>query len=333
MKKETAYLSSGCLLVDLLAGGEQGKCYRFGYIHNFVGAEASGKTFLALHACQEAFEQYGDKCLIVYDDTERAIVPEFGCSIFSALEDSVDDLQSKDSNIYWISSTTIEEFLDNITKKIPSFVEKKGFEKVVYILDSYDALWSEESKDHGFYLEKTKKLSVFLGNIVQSCAKNNILLIVVSQVREDISSPFRSLRRTGGRALRHGNSFTLMVAVGDKKIKKKAHGTDVIVAKDIKFKIQKSRFFVREGIELSFFINLLTKRIDNEMTNLAYLEKLGVIERTTHGRLVWNNRKMPLFELAQSIRKNNETEALTKKVIETFKQEEQKLIEKYGGVL
>ena len=314
--KNGNFLTSGCLLLDLMITGKPNCCYEFGKIHNLLGVESGGKSLLSLIACGIAKRQFDD-IAIVYDDSERAVNFDFAQLCFPEILDASEDISS---DVSYVTSETIEEFFENLQKL--SSLRK---ERAIYILDSYDALWSKDTKEDGYYLEKTRKLSVLAGKIASLCRNNNILLVIINQVREEVGSLVRSLRVSGGRSVRHYSSLRLQLHP-DQKFTKKAHGTEIVYMQMFQFQVLKSRFGkpFRKG---SFYVNFYSAKIDNELTNINYLLQVGKFKKDKSGRIEFDGKKLFPVELANYIRHNNKQEELAKLVIETFYEEEKKLEE------
>jgi len=311
---EEIYLSSGCSLLNLMISDEIEKAYIFGKIHNFFGVEGSGKSYLSLIACKIAKDQFQDDIAIVYDDTERALNTNFVELTFPELLEASDKIGDE---IVLLHSKTIEQVFENLEKLANIKQSLK-----IYVLDSYDALWSKDSKEDGYQTEKVRKLSFLAGKIFDLCKEANILLIIINQIRQDIGGIIKTYRTTGGFIIKHASSLRLQLQPSE-KFTKKAHGTDIVYMQKFDFQVKKTRFSkpYRRG---SFYLNFYNGRIDDELTNIMYLVGTGRIQKEGK-RFVYDNKKFTSRELARYIRQNNKQKEILNLLIETFKAEEERL--------
>jgi len=315
---EETYLSSGCSLLNLMISDEIDRAYIFGKIHNLLGVEGSGKSYLSLIACRIAREQFQDDVAIVYDDTERALNNTFVELTFPELLEASQEIGDITA---FKQSKTIEEVFENLEK-----LSKVKTPLKIYVLDSYDALWSKDSKEDGYQTEKVRKLSFLAGKIFDLCKEANILLIFINQIRQDIGGIIKSYRTTGGFIIKHASSLRLQLHPSE-KFTKKAHGTDIVYMQKFDFQAKKTRFSkpYRKG---SFYLNFYNGKIDDELSSIMYLLATGKF--TTEGKhknkkIVYEEKQFTPLELARYIRQNNKQEELLNKVVETFKAEEERL--------
>jgi len=317
MQEET-YLTSGCTLLNLMVSGSPDKAYIFGKIHNIFGVEGSGKSYLSLLACKNAFEQFQNDSYIVYDDSERALNMNIVDLTFPELFEASDKVDDS-SNVVLLHSKTIEDFFENLNQ----LAERKQSYKV-YVLDSYDALWSKDSKEDGYQTEKVRKFSFLAGKIFNLCYEANILLILINQIRQDIGGVIKTYRTTGGFIGRHAPSLRLQLHPSE-KFTKKGHGTDIVFMQKFDFQVIKSRFGkpFRRG---SYYLNFYNGKIDNELTNIMYLVATGKISKDKKTKkLTYDEKHFSPLELARYIRQNNKQEEILKMLLETFEAEEKRL--------
>jgi len=334
MAKKRIYLHSGCTLLNLAVTNHPKKCFCFGLIHNLFGSEASGKSLLSLLACINTFlvsRTHGKKSFIVYDDSERAFNYEFASRSCKDFVDSLEEAETLDefkkakSNVILTKSTTFEEFYEKLC-----ILSDKDFDLGIYVLDSYDALTSIDSKDDitesSYGTEKVRKFSTFAGRIATICEKKNILMILNNQLRDNISNIRfgKKYRVSGGFIVKHYSSLRLQLEKSSKKTEK-AHGSEVPIILDIDFLVVKSRLGIpfRKG---TFKINLYAGAIDDVLTNVEYLIKVGTIKRVNN-RYEWEGKKLYLTDLVKYIRANNQKKQLVDLVTEAFLKEEKKLYE------
>ena len=209
------FLSSGSIMLNLAASGmaKNGGWAR-GRIANIIGDGSSGKTILALEAAAWYFYNIQKiqsnifppikKFSIVYNNTEGVMdfpVSKLYGSAFNA-------------TVEWIQKGTIESFGRDYTRRVKAL--KEG-ESLLYIVDSWDALTSEASKERfeeaaekdteekGSYgTEKAKYGSAsFFSNICDISKGKDATLIIISQVRDKIDAMTfgKKKYRAGGKSL------------------------------------------------------------------------------------------------------------------------------------
>ena len=276
--------STGCDLLDMVTGGDKG-VYGFpaGRFVNVVGDRSSGKTFCANEIIASAYHKYPrDKFRWVYDDCER------GYSFDTQSMYGFDILPQDPEDI--IASTTVEEAFCHISDFADSLKEDQFG---IYVLDSLDGLTSEEQNaqaddrlkafhngkdyDKGSYgMGKPKYLSrEFFPQLCSKIQDKNILVIIISQVRENIDMfSFEKFTRSGGKALDFYAHMVVWLAT-TKKIVKKDRSIGVVV----KAKVTKGK--VPRPFRECFFTLIYDYGLDNIGTSIDYLYDL----RTPQGEL------------------------------------------------
>lgn len=208
------FIHSSLTLLNLAASGKgKNGGWARGHIINFVGDGSSGKTLLALELAAYVYHKMmGNvsknfpkvkKIKIVYDNAEG--VMDFPIKRMYS-ENFVNDVN-------WISSATVQECGRNVTNEI---IANKPGEMLLYIIDSLDALTSEEgldrfvdaakkgkAEDGAYGTEKAKYLSAsFFSNICSMMQGKDVTILIVSQVRQKIGITFgEKYSRTGGKSL------------------------------------------------------------------------------------------------------------------------------------
>jgi len=221
---------SGVTLLNCSCSDNPFGAWKLGTMVRLIGDTSSGKTFLVLTSLAEccSLKRLKDYRLF-YDDVEARnnfdISYLFGDRLAKRLEAPLsDDDGPRGSN-------TIEEF----KKTIFNLIKKK--EKFIYVLDCFDALTSEaelakmnERKTPGtkpkgsFKTEKTRGLSEMLRMVIRGLERTGSLLIIISQVRENMDRRFAFSPKfvtTGGRALFHYASTEIWLSQVE-KIRKEA---------------------------------------------------------------------------------------------------------------
>lgn len=278
---ENVRFSTGCKLLDMVTGGAEG-VYGFpsGRFVNIVGDKSAGKTFLANEIIASAYHKYDKKKFKwVYDDCES------GYS-FDTQELYGFDIMPENP----VRSRTVEEAFCNIS----DFANKlKGDQFGIYVLDSLDGLTSDEQNeqaqdrlkafhngkdyDKGSYnMGKPKYLSrEFFPQLASVIQDKNILVIIISQVRENIDMfSFEKFSRSGGKALDFYAHMVLWLATAKKTMKK-----DRAVGVTVKAKVTKGK--VARPYRECFFTFLYDYGLDDIGTSVDFLFNL----RTDKGDL------------------------------------------------
>jgi len=234
-KKETenierpdSLLPTGCTLLNCSFSDHSFGGYRKGTIVNLIGDSSAGKTLVAYTslAAMAADDSLSDYRFIL-DDAECAgafdIKKLFGNKLASRIEPP--GWHDKEPR----HSETVQDFHMFVKDAI---AENKPF---IYILDSWDAVDSEEDQKHvekmykdwkkdktsdkGSYgTAKAKMASSILRNIKSSIKKTESLVIIISQVRENLNAgTFGSKKtRSGGKALKHYSWQEIWLYLGEK---------------------------------------------------------------------------------------------------------------------
>ena len=226
---------SGSTLLDLTMSGTMEGAYALGGTTNIVGDKSSGKTLLALEAMSSARRKYPDS-VIRFAEIEAA----FDDSLAHKMGMPIDTFERPDPPI-----ETIDEFYRDIKQSIAG---KEAEVPLIYILDSLDALMTEEEqKQEDFtatgkaFGQRAKQLGEFLRKMKREFADNSVLLIINSQVRENIGAGMyqKKHKRAAGKALDHYESQELWLAeIG--KLKKGETPIGIIV----KAKTEKNKIWV-----------------------------------------------------------------------------------------
>lgn len=198
-----------CALSDNPYGG-----YRKGTIVNAVGDSSAGKSILAFTTFAASNAEGLHDYRFIFDDAECGA--SFNTEALFG-EETAERIEppSRDTNGDEQSSDTIEDFQMHIDKAL------RGGQPFIYVLDSFDGLTSEadrkkakeqiKQKEKGneetsgsYGQAKTIKTNEILREIKGKLKKTNSLLIIVSQVRENLDAKsFTKKRRAGGMALKH----------------------------------------------------------------------------------------------------------------------------------
>lgn len=259
------YVSSGCTVLDCVLG----KGYPLGRIVNIVGDRSTAKTALATEAVINFLQKYPQGAAR-YAETEAAFDTNYAKSMGLPL-DKVDFGNPEEPLI------TVEDFSRDLDK----FCQKqiKDDKPGIYVLDSLDALSdeSELEKDisEGSYgANKAKKLSQLFRMSTRKISDANVLLIIVSQVRDNIGVAFgEKHKRSGGRALDFYASIVLYLA-HLKTLKKTITKVERPYGVVIKSKTKKNK--VAPAFRECEFQFIFSYGVDNEESCIKFLDSIGV---------------------------------------------------------
>lgn len=312
-KKESVIktLPSNITTLDLALGGG----FPIGQISNIVGDSSSGKTFLACEFIAAARYLLGDKLEWFYDDIENRF--SFNTKHLYGF-----NIIKKDQ----VNSYTIEDFTENIREKLKRLKEGK---LLIYVLDSFDALSSEaevkrSEKDNEkgtFNLEKQKKLGEFFRLRAKEIKQKNCILIIISQVRENIGVSFGPrYYRTGGKALDHWASLIVWLAEVEKHRRK--HLAYGITTKCRVTKVGNDKPFRECFLEIVFDYG-----IDVVAGNILYLydmytEQGKRKEKIEKELFKWDKGEYSFKGLIAILEKNNQEKELSDMVQEKWEKTE-----------
>jgi len=314
---------TGSTLMDLIIAGEKGVFgYEAGKVYNLVGDKSTGKTFCAAEVISVNKYFYKDKFKWNYDDAEM------GCTLNSKKLYGF-DLIKKDT----LKSETVEDLFINVKKFVSTL---KSDQMGIYVIDSLDAIGSEEDKarsekrvklskqgkklETGSYqMSKQKFLSQeFFRNLVKELANTNCMLLIISQVRANIGVMFgEKLTRSGGKALDFYAHSCIWLANAE-KIKKL--GRDIGVR--IKAKTKKSK--TPRPYRWEYAILYYDYGVDNLSANIDYLFGLVTEAGKSKGTLTkppkieYNGKEYTRDELIKAAEKEGFEDAISQEVIEIW---------------
>ncbi len=317
-------ITTGADLINLVIGGG----YPFG-IANVVGDSSSGKSFLSGEAIAAAYHTYGkNNFQWFYDDAEKGY--KFNSKKLYGIDILNDGFMSQKRR-----SNTIEDFERNlehvITKKDPAM-------PFIYVLDSFDGISSEgeikyrkkkmkasekeeeeeddgkEKKEAGSYnLSKQKENHAIFRTRVRELEENNILLIVISQVKEKIGVMFGAkYYRTGGKSLDFYPNIIFWLAEVERYTKK-----DRPIGACIKIQGTKTRN--DKPFRFCFVDMLFDYGVDNISSNLRFLydlkTKLGKdTKKVKESSFDWDGASYSFDNLIAHIENENLENELLKRV-------------------
>ena len=225
------FIRSGSAIMDSALGGG----WVLGRIANVVGDRSAGKTLLAIEACAN-FHAVFPKGKIRYAESESAFDEKYAEALGMPI-DAVDFGHDRDMR-------TVEDWYNDMVAFLDA--REKDKNPGLYILDSFDALSDDAEMgrdiDKGsFGAGKAKKSGELFRKLVTRIEKLDVLLIVVSQIRDKLNVTFGETKtRSGGRALDVYCSHIVWLAeIG--KIKKVIGGVERIIGVNVKANVKKNK--------------------------------------------------------------------------------------------
>ena len=279
-KKIEEFVGSGSDLLDIISGGG----YEKGTIVNIIGDTSTGKTFLAAEAVFQAKKQYKKKVKVRYLDKEKGFkfdtTEMYGYDIREDLVQGVSSIQD--------FAADYGSFLKKLKKDEFGFYIVDSFDSICTDsdLEEYDSRVTEYEKGKNYTkgtmdMQKQKYSSKFFRTISDMTAEKNVILIIISQIRDNVGETYGTKWKvSGGKALQFYSSLRIFLK---RKEDFKLVGTD---------KIERSFGYCLEAKSLKSrckwpnricLINILYETgIDNVSSNIDYLYSL----KDNHGKLV-----------------------------------------------
>jgi protein RecA len=261
-KKDVDFLSSGCTLLDCVLNGG----YPLGRMVNIVGDKSTSKTALGTEAMINFLKKYPDS-KPAYRETEGAWDDAYAEAMGLPL-DQVDFGDREDPVI------TVEGFARDLEKYLDKHI--KSGEQGMYVLDSFDALSDEAEQEQdigkGTYgMAKAKTASILFRKLTKKLEKSKCLLIIISQIRENIGVSFgEKYRRAGGKALDFYASQILWLAHTG-KLKRTVKGMERTYGISIKATCKKNK--AGAAFRECEFDFIFAYGVDDVTANLDFLKK------------------------------------------------------------
>lgn len=277
------FLHSGCTTLNLaLSGkGEFGGWAR-GRVDNVVGDGSSGKTITALELAFNSWKNVKNTESNIYPDVKNVIIVYNNCE--GVMDFPLVKMYGRKfiESVEWVCIKSIEAMGRDFIRRMRNL--KKG-DFLLYIVDSWDALYSEVDKkrfdasikddkaeDGSYNLEKQKYAGKFFSNVCDEMENNkkDATLFIVSQVRQKIGITFgKKTYRAGGKAL---DFYTHQVAWirEQEKLKKTKKGHQRIYGIRSEVKVERSK--VAKPFREAQFTILYDYGIDdiNSMADFLY---------------------------------------------------------------
>lgn len=192
-KSNLQFVSTGCAVLDCALGGG----LALGRTANIVGDKSTAKTGTATEVMINFAMDFPDGD-IAYRETEAAWDDGYA----EAMGLPIDRIDFGDRENPVI---TVEDFYNDFDAFCDK--QKKAKRPGLYVLDSFDALSDEAEMDRAidkgsFGAAKAKKSSEMFRKMTRKQEQANVLLFIVSQVRDNIGAMFgEKHKRSGGKAL------------------------------------------------------------------------------------------------------------------------------------
>jgi len=186
--KDVEYIHSGCTLLDCVLGGG----WALSRIANIVGDKSTGKTLLTIEACIN-FRRAFPTGKIRYVEPEAAFDQSYATEL--GMPEDVDFAEDMD---------TVEEVYDDMVETFDALGKK---EPCLYVIDSLDSLsdkaeMGRKFDENSYGGTKPKQLGKLFRQLVRKIRSKRVLVIIVSQVRDNIGVMFGEKHtRSGGKAL------------------------------------------------------------------------------------------------------------------------------------
>lgn len=332
------YLSSGVTLLNLAATNHPDCFVKKGTYCLLVGESSAGKSYLATQILAEAANNPAfDDYELILDDCENGnlfdIAELFGNKLDSRLR-----APEYDSAGVPVNSASVEDFFGNVDNLI---TDKKKF---IYVLDSMDSLTSsvsdkkfEENKEKrqadlakgrytsdlsvGYGDGKAKVISSDLRRVVRRLTDSDSILIIISQVRQNITGYGPKYIRSGGMALTFycGVEVTIM---GGSEVKKTVSGKERVLGHKAKATITKNR---NTGLKTTVeFPILLGAGISDVDSVIDWLAVEGEIIKPARSNGLW---EFPKFDIKLN------RDQLAHALEDRFDEVKELVAERWGSIL
>lgn len=202
-KSGIKFLHTGCTLLDCALGGG----YALGRVTNIVGDRSTAKSALATEALINFTRQY-PKGKPSYRECEAAY--DMGYAEAMGLPLKKIDFGADEP------FTTTEDFIRDVGAVTSERIKTKT--PGIYVLDSLDSLSDEAEMERktgeaSYGMAKAKLLSEFFRKSARKLERAETLLLVISQVRDNIGAMYGDKqKRSGGKALDFYASQVLWLA-------------------------------------------------------------------------------------------------------------------------
>lgn len=263
------FVSTGIDILDLAISNRPRGGIACGRLTELNGLQGTGKSLIAAHMMANVQKEGGVACLL---DTENAVNEEF----FRAIGLNINDLVYRQPKTVEEIFETIETIIEIVRKK------NKIDKKVIIVVDSITAAPTksaiEANYDKQGYPDKARIISDALTKIVGMIGRNKIALVCTNQLRMKMNAPAFSDPYTisGGLSMPFYMSTRVRLTMKS-KLKNKE---DDVIGVRVNAYVEKNRIaspYKRVDFDIYF-----DRGVDNDTSNLAYLRKRGIIDKTKY---------------------------------------------------
>lgn len=245
------FVHAGCAVFDAMCGGG----YPLGRVVNIVGDKSAGKTLLTMEAFTNFHMQYDG--YMRYGESEHAFDEPYAEAIGIPVGSITMPNKEKD-----VPFQTVEDFAADLEAFCDKCIKDK--KPGIYAVDSLDALSDEaemrrseklakararerDDDDDGraiagtYGAAKAKQMSEMFRKLAEKIDTADVLLIVVSQLRDNIGVRFGEKQtRSGGRALDFYASIVVWVREKG-KIKQTQNKIERVIGVDVHARVKKNK--------------------------------------------------------------------------------------------
>lgn len=261
-KDNIKFTSTGCCLFDEALGGGPA----LGRGINIVGDKSSGKTLIAMEIMAQTLLRYPG-AWARYAESEAAWDEDYA----RALGMPVDKIELNQGGE---RIETVEQLYDDMERCLDAH---KGAPCGVYVVDSLDALSDDAEMEAGFNQAsyggaKPKAIGQLFRRLVGRFEEQNVLLVVISQLRDKLNVTFGETKtRSGGRALDFYMTHIVWLAEIE-KLKRTIGGVDRIVGIQVEAYVKKNK--VGLAFRRARYPVLFGYGIDDLMASAAWLVEI-----------------------------------------------------------
>ncbi len=322
-KRSHPHLPSGSAVVDHLIGGIPNRmgimpCPGLprGRLVNIYGAEASGKTTLALHAAAKTCENGGEVC---YIDWEHAIDLAYAKSLGVPVEDP--------EQFLLVQPETLEKGMAYLWGMAKAGVDLVVIDSVA--AGATRAQWDQklvEKGEIGRVGAKAAKWSEYLPQLKAMISRTNTCVIGISQIRSKINTGGGgyggpTTTEQGGWAWKFYSELRMTLRrIGTEKSKVRDMLTrkveDVATANKVVCRIDKCKVSAAQGRQGIFFL-VFGSGIDDLRSMIEIAVAYGLIKKASGGWYSWELptgtvlKTQGLDKFKVTIQESGQVEALT----------------------
>lgn len=260
-KDNIDFTSTGCCLFDEALGGGPA----LGRVMNIVGDKSSGKTLIAMEIMAQTFLRY-PTAWARYAEAEAAWDGDYAAALGIPINKII--LNKKDTRI-----ETVEDWYEDLVHCLDT---NKG--PGVYILDSLDSI-SDENEMEGEFNKasyggtKPKAIGQLFRRLVGRLEEQNVLLVVISQLRDKLNVTFGETKtRSGGRALDFYSTHIVWLAEIE-KLKRTFLGQERVTGIMVEANVKKNK--VGMAFRRARYPVLFGYGIDDMMSSASWLVEIG----------------------------------------------------------